>query len=59
MVIEFLGRMRDMQRYDADDSQVYRVRGQVFLASAGQLGAMFDHQHVAPKVQIDLRDAHL
>ena len=26
---------------------------------AGQLGAAFDYQHVAPKVQIDLRDAHL
>ncbi|WP_239503557.1 hypothetical protein [Stenotrophomonas maltophilia] len=38
MVIEFLGRMRDMQRYDADDTQVYRVRGQVFFASAGPLG---------------------
>jgi SulP family sulfate permease len=31
----------------------------VFFASAGQLGAAFDYQHVAPKVQIDLRDAHL
>ncbi|AYZ72596.1 TPA: sulfate transporter [Stenotrophomonas maltophilia] len=59
MVIEFLGRMRDMQRYDADDTQVYRVRGQVFFASAGPLGAVFDYQHVTPKVQIDLRDAHL
>lgn len=59
MVIEFLGRMLDMQRYDADDTQVYRVRWQVFLASAGHLGAMFDYQHVTPKVQIDLRDAHL
>ncbi|SQG08809.1 sulfate transporter [Stenotrophomonas maltophilia] len=51
--------MLDMQRYDADDTQVYRVRWQVFLASAGHLGAMFDYQHVTPKVQIDLRDAHL
>ncbi|MCR1004152.1 sulfate transporter [Stenotrophomonas maltophilia] len=59
MVIEFLGRMLDMQRYDAGDKQVYRVRGQVFFASAGQLGAVFDYQHVAPKVQIDLSDAHL
>ena len=59
MVIEFLGRMLDMQRYDAGDTQVYRVRGQVFFASAGQLGAVFDYQHVAPKVQIDLSDAHL
>ncbi|WP_423166715.1 sulfate transporter [Stenotrophomonas maltophilia] len=59
MVIEFLGRMLDMQRYDAGDTQVYRVRGQVFLASAGHLGAVFDYQHVTPRVQIDLRDAHL
>lgn len=59
MIIEFLGRMRDMQRYDADDTQVYRVRWQVFLASAGPLGAVFDYQHVTPRVQIDLRDAHL
>ncbi|HFF3035109.1 sulfate transporter [Stenotrophomonas maltophilia] len=58
LVIEFLGRMLDMQRYDAGDTQVYRVRGQVFLASAGPLGTVFDYQHVTPKVQIDLRDAH-
>ena len=56
-----VGRMLDVQREDvADmDMQVYRVRGQVFFASAGQLGAAFDYQHVAPKVQIDLREAHL
>jgi len=54
-----VGRMLDVQRDDAGDTQVYRVRGQVFFASAGQLGAAFDYQHVAPKVQIDLRDAHL
>ncbi|PZS51126.1 sulfate transporter [Stenotrophomonas maltophilia] len=59
MAIEFLGRVLDMQRYDAGDTQVYRVGGQVFLASAGPLGAVFDYQHVTPKVQIDLRDAHL
>lgn len=51
--------MLDMQRYDAGNTQVYRVRGQVFFASAGHLGAVFDYQHVTPKVQIDLRDAHL
>ncbi|NNH49428.1 sulfate transporter [Stenotrophomonas maltophilia] len=51
--------MLDMQRDDAGDTQVYRVSGPVFLASAGHMGAMFDYQHVAPKVQIDLRDAHL
>jgi len=54
-----VGHMLDVQRDDAGDTQVYRVRGQVFFASAGQLGAAFDYQHVAPKVQIDLRDAHL
>ncbi|KAG1246982.1 hypothetical protein G6F68_014402 [Rhizopus microsporus] len=54
-----VGHMLDVQREDAADTQVYRVRGQVFFASAGQLGAAFDYQHVAPKVQIDLRDAHL
>jgi len=56
-----VGRMLDVQREDvADmDMQVYRVRGQVFFACAGQLGAAFDYQHVAPKVQIDLREAHL
>ena len=54
-----VGRMLEVQREDAGDTQVYRVRGQVFFASAGQLGAAFDYQHVAPKVQIDLRDAHL
>jgi SulP family sulfate permease len=56
-----VGRMLDVQREDvADmDMQVYRVRGQLFFASAGQLGAAFDYQHVAPKVQIDLREAHL
>jgi len=35
------------------------VRGQVFFASAGQLAAAVDYQHVAPRVVIDLRDAHL
>ncbi|CCH10856.1 Sulfate permease [Stenotrophomonas maltophilia D457] len=54
-----VGRMLDVQREDVADTQVYRVGGQVFFASAGQLGAAFDYQHVAPKVQIDLRDAHL
>ncbi len=54
-----VGHMLDVQRDDAGGTQVYRVRGQVFFASAGQLGAAFDYQHVAPKVQIDLRDAHL
>ena len=41
------------------DVQTYVVRGQVFFASAGQLAAAFDYQHVAPRVIIDLRDAHL
>ena len=41
------------------DVQTYVVRGQVFFASAGQLAAAFDYQHVAPRVVIDLRDAHL
>jgi SulP family sulfate permease len=54
-----VGRMLDVQREEAGDTQVYRVRGQVFFASAGQLGAAFDYQHVAAKVEIDLREAHL
>ncbi|PZT30448.1 hypothetical protein A7X93_13630 [Stenotrophomonas maltophilia] len=38
------------------------VAGVVLLAMVvygSELGAAFDYQHVAPKVQIDLRDAHL
>jgi hypothetical protein len=31
-----VGRMLDVQREDTGDTQVYRVRGQVFFASAGQ-----------------------
>lgn len=31
-----VGHMLDVQREDAGDAQIYRVRGQVFFASAGQ-----------------------
>ena len=59
-----VGRMLDVEQAsgpgdDEGSVQHYRVRGQVFFASAGQLAAAFDYQHVAPRVIIDLRDAHL
>jgi SulP family sulfate permease len=55
-----VGGMLDVQR-DAPQPgmQRYVVKGQVFFASAGQFGAAFDYQQVAPQVVIDLQHAHL
>ena len=55
-----VGSLLDVQLHSAEEGrQRYEVRGQVFFASAGQLGAAFDYQHVAPQVVIDLQHAHL
>ena len=55
-----VGSLLEVQRHvDGAGVQRYEVRGQVFFASAGQLGAAFDYQHVAPQVIIDLQHAHL
>ena len=54
-----VGGMLDVQRDDHEGVQRYVVRGQVFFASAGQFGAAFDYQHVAPRVEIDLQHAQL
>jgi len=55
-----VGRLLQVQlQEDEAGVQRYEVRGQVFFASAGQLGAAFDYQHVAPQVIIDLQHAHL
>ncbi|PKH72030.1 sodium-independent anion transporter [Stenotrophomonas sp. Betaine-02u-21] len=54
-----VGGMLDVQRDDHEGAQRYVVRGQVFFASAGQFGAAFDYQDVAPRVEIDLQHAHL
>jgi len=55
-----VGGMLDVQRDEPQPGvQCYVVKGQVFFASAGQLGAAFDYQHVAPRVVIDLQHAHL
>src|SRR5690606_18249959 len=47
---------------DSDDgtpgSRTYRVRGQVFFASAVQFANSFDYLHTPPQVVIDLRAAH-
>jgi sulfate permease, SulP family len=54
-----VGRMLDVDdTVDADGHQRYTVRGQVFFASAGQFAASFDLQHAAPRVVIDLAQAH-
>jgi len=55
-----VGRLLSVQRVDeAAGVQRYIISGQVFFASAGQLAAAFDYQHVAPRVVIDLQQAHL
>jgi sulfate permease, SulP family len=54
-----VGHMLDVDdTVDADGHQRYTVRGQVFFASAGQFAASFDLQHAAPRVVIDLAQAH-
>lgn len=59
----FARKVGHMLHVQADDStpgvQRYTVQGQLFFASAGQFTAAFDYRHVAPQVQIDLRQAHL
>lgn len=44
---------------DAEGVRTYRVRGQVFFASAGQFAESFDYQQVPARVVIDLTAAHL
>lgn len=41
-----------------DGTRIYKVRGQVFFASAVQFANSFDYVHAGKKVVIDLDDAH-
>ena len=43
----------------ADGTRTYKVRGQVFFASAVQFANSFDYLHAAKTVVIDLNGAHL
>ncbi len=46
----------DEERHDG--TRIYKVRGQVFFASAVQFANSFDYLHASKKVVIDLDDAH-
>jgi len=50
--------MRVEDSTGADGVRTYRVRGQVFFASAGQFAESIDYQRVPARVVIDLTDAH-
>ncbi|WP_298577983.1 SulP family inorganic anion transporter [uncultured Luteimonas sp.] len=60
--LSFTRRVSALLKIDGDDTvdgtRTYRVRGQVFFASAVQFANSFDYLHTPPKVVIDLRDAH-
>ena len=60
--LSFTRRVSSMLQVDdedgADGARVYKVRGQVFFASANQLVNSFDYLHAARKVVIDLTQAH-
>src|SRR5690606_30856107 len=60
--LSFARRVSALLKIDGDDTvdgtRTYRVRGQVFFASAVQFANSFDYLHTPPKVVIDLRDAH-
>ena len=60
--LSFTRRVSALLEVDSDDSvagtRTYRVRGQVFFASAVQFANSFDYLHTPPKVVIDLRQAH-
>jgi len=60
--LSFTRRVSALLKIDVDDApdgiRTYRVRGQVFFASAVQFANSFDYLHTPPRVVIDLRDAH-
>src|SRR5690606_33810114 len=60
--LSFTRRVSALLKIDADDAvdgiRTYRVRGQVFFASAVQFANGFDYLHAPSKVVIDLRETH-
>ena len=60
--LSFTRRVSALLKVEGDDStpgtRTYRVRGQVFFASAVQFANSFDYLHTPAQVVIDLREAH-
>ncbi|MBB5944528.1 SulP family inorganic anion transporter [Xanthomonas sp. 3307] len=55
-----VGRMLDIARsQDADGGHTYRIRGQLFFASAGSFAGAFDFAHAPARVTLDLSQAHV
>ncbi|MCW0413829.1 SulP family inorganic anion transporter [Xanthomonas sacchari] len=55
-----VGRMLDIERSeDADGGHTYRIRGQLFFASAGSFAGAFDFAHAPARVTLDLSHAHV
>ncbi|WP_026143287.1 SulP family inorganic anion transporter [Xanthomonas sp. SHU 308] len=55
-----VGRMLHIARSeDADGGHTYRIRGQLFFASAGSFAGAFDFTHAPTRVTLDLSDAHV
>ncbi|XQA76130.1 SulP family inorganic anion transporter [Xanthomonas sacchari] len=55
-----VGRMLHIARSDdADGGHTYRIRGQLFFASAGCFAGAFDFAHAPARVTLDLSDAHV
>ncbi len=55
-----VGRMLQIARSeDADGGHTYRIRGQLFFASAGGFAGAFDFAHAPTRVTLDLSDAHI
>ncbi|UYK77073.1 SulP family inorganic anion transporter [Xanthomonas sacchari] len=55
-----VGRMLHIARSeDADGGHTYRIRGQLFFASAGGFAGAFDFAHAPARVTLDLSDAHV
>lgn len=55
-----VGRMLQIERSeDADGGHTYRIRGQLFFASAGSFAGAFDFAHAPARVTLDLSHAHV
>ncbi len=55
-----VGRMLHIARSeDADGGHTYRIRGQLFFASAGSFAGAFDFTHAPARVTLDLSHAHV
>ncbi|MCW0436303.1 SulP family inorganic anion transporter [Xanthomonas sacchari] len=55
-----VGRMLHIARSeDAEGGHTYRIRGQLFFASAGGFAGAFDFAHAPARVTLDLSDAHV